>query len=245
MPGTVYHFRIGALSTAGASFGRDLTFRTKGAPPASVATGTAVNVGKNVATPTGTINPEGQRTTWYVQYVQSGLPAPYTSRTIGQTQLPAVRVPLPVSVQLTGLAPGKLYHYRFVAAHPTFTSVGNDAAFFTQPGFKRTPNMTTRTSPKRASRKPYLFTTAGTLHGALFIPSSLRCTGRVGIRYYNGRRQVAFNLVPVGSDCRFSTQVSFRRLINGRSANLHVDIFYRGNGYLNSTKKTDHNIRLG
>ncbi|HEY3728761.1 MAG TPA: hypothetical protein VGL51_16410 [Solirubrobacteraceae bacterium] len=244
-PGTIYHYRIGALSKAGSAFGKDLTLKTKGAPPASVITGPSVNVGKNDATLTGSINPEGQKTTWYVQYVQSGLPAPYTSRTIGQTVLPAVKTPLPVQVQLIGLAPGKLYHYRIVASHPTFTSVGADAAFFTLPGFKRTPHMTTRTSPNRASRKPYVFTTAGTLHGALFIPSSLRCTGRVGIRYYNGSRQVAFNLVQVGSDCRFSTQVPFKHLINGRRANLHVNIFYRGNGYLKSTSKTDHNISLG
>jgi phosphodiesterase/alkaline phosphatase D-like protein len=244
-PGTVYHYRISALSSAGSAFGVDHAFKTKGAPPASVVTGPAVNVGKNEATPTGSINPEGERTTWYVQYVQSGPPAFYTSRSIGQTDLAALKTPLPVQVQLTGLAPGKVYHYRFVASHPTFTSFGADAAFFTQPGFKRRPNMTTRTSPKRASRKPYVFTTAGTLHGANFIPSNLRCTGRVGIRYFNGSHQVAFNLVQVGSDCKFSTQVLFKRLINGHRTNLHVDIFYRGNGYLKSTSKTDHNISLG
>jgi hypothetical protein len=244
-PGTFYHYRITALSSAGGAIGKDHIFKTKGAPPASVVTGPAVNVGKNEATPTGSINPEGQKTTWFVQYVQSGPPAPYLLQTLGQTELAAVRTPLPVQVLLTGLAPGKGYHYRLVAKHPTFTSYGADGSFFTQPGFRRTPNMTTRTSPKRASRKPYVFTTAGTLHGAIFIPPSLRCTGRVGIRYYNGSHQVAFNLVQVGSDCRFSTQVSFKRLINGHRTNLHVDIFYRGNGYLKSTSKTDHNISLG
>jgi hypothetical protein len=151
---------------------------------------------------------------------------------------------VPVSVLLAGLAPGKLYHYRIVATHPHSASDGNDVLVFTQPRFRRKPTMTTRTSPRNLTRKPYTFTTAGTLHGANFIPSALRCTGRVGIRYYAGKRQVAFVLVPVGSNCRFSTPVSFRRLINGRSTPLQVKIFYRGNGYLQSTEKTDH-VTLG
>jgi hypothetical protein len=228
----------------------DHAFTTRGKPPATVVTGAAVNVGQNAATPTGSINPQGAATHWSVQYaVCPTLPAPcntavYTSSTIGLTPIPAVKTPVPVSVQIAGLAPGTLYHYRIVASRPNSTSFGNDALVFTQPRFRRRASMSTRTSPGRLSRKPYTFTTAGTLHGFNFIPSWLRCTGRVGVRYYNGRKQVAFVLVPVGANCRFSTPVSFRHLVNGRRTALQVKITYRGNGYLQSTKKTDH-VTLG
>jgi hypothetical protein len=241
-PGTTYHYRIVALNSHGVTAGHDRQFRTAGHPPADVLTGPAVDVGKNSAIVTGSINPRGQRTTWSVQY---GLTATYTAQTIGQTPLPAIRVPFPVSVGIGGLAPGTVYHYRIVASHPIFTTVGADQTFFTAVRFRRKPNMTTRTTPKHATHRPFVFTTAGTLHGFTFIPQNLRCTGRVGIRYYHGKRQVAFVLVPVGSNCRFSTPVSFSHRINGRSAKLDVKIFYRGNAYLRTTEKTDHNIRLG
>jgi hypothetical protein len=241
LPGTIYHYRIAALNKNGAAYGGDRRFRTTGHPPASVITGPAVNVGKNDATPTGSINPQGKATTWSVVY---GLSTAYTSQTLGQTQLAAVNAPLPVSAQITGLAPGKLYHYQIVAKNGPVSSAGGDQTFFTLPGFRRKPTMTTRTSPKHATRRPYVFTTGGTLHGANFVPSYLRCTGRVGIRYYNGRHQVAFVLVQVGSNCKFSTPVSFGHLINGGSTNLQVKIFFRGNPYLRQVEKTDH-ITLG
>jgi hypothetical protein len=249
-PGTVYHYRVVAISPAGSAMTPDRAFKTAGKPPAAVETGPAVNVTQNAATATGSINPHGATTQWAVQYAACPtLPAPcntalYSAQTIGQTPIPAVETPVPVSVQITGLAPGTLYHYRIFARHPHATSLGNDVLVFTQPRFRRKPTMSTRTSPRNLTRKPYTFTTAGTLHGFNFIPSWLRCTGRVGIRYYNGRKQVAFVLVPVGSNCRFSTPVSFRHLINGRRTKLQVKIFYRGNGYLRSTEKTDH-VTLG
>jgi hypothetical protein len=249
-PGTVYHYRLMAISSAGTTVSGDRAFKTAGKPPAAVLTGPAVNVTQNAASPTGSINPKGERTSWYVQYAACPtLPTPcntsvYTSQTIGQTPILPGIAPVPVSVQLTGLAPGTLYHYRIVATHPHSMSFGNDVVLFTQPRFRRKPTMTTRTSPGNLTRKPYTFTTAGTLHGFNFIPSALRCSGRVGIRYYHGRKQVAFVLVPVGSNCRFSAPVSFRHLINGRRTALQAKIFYRGNGYLTSTEKTDH-VTLG
>ena len=112
-PGTVYHYRIGAVNGSGSSAGADRTFTTKGHPPAAVVTGGTVNVGKTVATPTGVINPEGAITGWVVQY---GLTAAYGLEDFSQN-LPAVNAQLPVSVQLVGLAPATLFHYRIVAYH--------------------------------------------------------------------------------------------------------------------------------
>src|SRR5205085_9816086 len=129
------------------------------------------------------------------------LPAPcdtstYSTATIGQTPIPAVDQPVPVAVQITGLAPGTLYHYRIRATHPRAVSKGNDVLVFTQPRFRRKPTMTTRTSPSGLTRKLSRFSSASTRHCCKFFRSWLRCTGRRGIRYHNGRKQVAFVLVP-------------------------------------------------
>src|SRR5437763_15004930 len=139
IPGTIYHYRIVALNSHGAGIGQDRQYRTAGPPPPDVLTGPAVDVGKNSAIVTGSINPRGQHTTWSVRY---GLtPPPYMAQTLGQTPLPAVKAPLPVSVGIGGLAPGTLSHYAIVASHPTFTTTGPDQTFFTAGRFRRKPNM--------------------------------------------------------------------------------------------------------
>ncbi|MGH2927410.1 MAG: hypothetical protein ACRDL8_04350, partial [Solirubrobacteraceae bacterium] len=110
-PGTVYHFRISALSSAGSSAGADRTFTTTGHQPATVVTGAPVNVGRSQATPTGTVNPEGVATTWWIEY---GLTTAYGYETFPQS-LPAVAQPLAIAGPLVGLEPGTLFHYRVVA----------------------------------------------------------------------------------------------------------------------------------
>ncbi|MGI8506198.1 MAG: fibronectin type III domain-containing protein [Solirubrobacteraceae bacterium] len=240
-PGTTYHYRVVALNASGSASGVDRTFTTTGHPPASVVTGPPVNVTTTTATPTGSVNPEGAATTWVVQY---GL-TPYLSQTIAGAPLPAVSVSLPVSVPLTGLAPGKLFHYRIVATHGAVVSYGGDQTFFTYPSFRRMPKMSTRTSPSRASRTPYLFTTSGKLYGAAyFVPEPLRCTGVVAIRFYDGSRKVASGVAQVEPNCSFSTQVPFGRLIGHGPTALRVTVAFAGNGYLKPVDRTDH-VTLG
>jgi phosphodiesterase/alkaline phosphatase D-like protein len=239
-PGTLYHYRVLALNGSGAATGTDHTFTTTGHPPASVATGPAVSVSTTSATATGSVNPEGQATTWVVQY---GLTS-YTVQTIAGPPLPAVTTAEPVSVVLSGLAPGKLFHYRIVATHGKTVSIGADQTFFTYPSYRRTPKLKTRTAPSRRTHKPYVFTTSGSVNGAFFVPQALRCTGVVTIRYYNGKHQVAFTVTQVEPNCGFSTPVSFRRLIGGGPTALRVAIRYRGNGYLKPVTVNDH-VTLG
>jgi hypothetical protein len=236
-PGTIYHYRITALNRSGAAFGSDRTFTTTGHPPAAVITGSAVNVRKTLATVTGSINPEGAPTTWTAQY---GTTVSYGSQTFGQG-LAAVNAPLPVEVQLSALAPATLFHYRIVAFHDgNVISIGGDQTFFTEPFNRPKPRMTTRTSPSRDKRSPYKFTTSGTLHGASSTPAAQRCTGSVGIRYFNGHRQLAFILTPVAATCTFSGQASFKRLRGHAPARLQVTVDFRGNGYLAPADRTDH-----
>lgn len=236
-PGTTYHYRISASSAGGLGGGADRTFTTAGHPPASVITGGAVSVGKTVATPTGVINPEGEVTTWTVQY---GLTTAYGFQNFAGT-LPALATSLTVSAPLSGLAPATLFHYRIVAYHgANIASAGADATFFTEPARRPKPRMTAHTSPGRDRRSPYAFTTSGSLGGAGFIPAAQRCTGNVGVRFYNGRRQLAFVVAPVQPDCRFSVGAGFRKLHGRGPVRLRVTVDYRGNGYIAPVNRVDH-----
>jgi hypothetical protein len=241
VPGTVYHYRIVALNKSGAGTGTDHIFTTTGHPPASAVTGPPSQVGKTTATPTGTINPEGEATTWVVQY---GLTTSYGFQTFGQT-LAAIATSVTVSVQLQGLAPGTLFHYQLVAFHGSaIISRGGDQTFLTEPNPRPHPRVTTKTTPSRASRKPFVFTTGGTVKGPSFIPATLACTGNASIKYFDGKRRVASAVAVIGPNCKFSVSVSFRRLINRRPTRLNVAIHYGGNGYLAAVDRTDH-VMLG
>lgn len=236
-PGTIYHYRITAVSGSGSSTGADRTFTTTGHPPAAVVTGAPINVGPTASTPTGSINPEGEITSWVVQY---GLTPAYGYQTTSQT-LAAVTSPLAVSAQLTGLSPATLFHYRIVAYHGTsVASTGADATFFTEPATRPKPRLAAHTSPGRSRRSPYTFTTSGSVGGATLIPPAQRCAGNVGIRFYNGRRQLAFVVAPVGADCRFSASATFRRLRGRAPAAVTVRVIFRGNGYVAPATRIDH-----
>ena len=235
-PGTVYHYRVSALNKAGAASGADRKFKTTGAPPAAVVTGAPSSVLKTQATLTGTIDPEGAGTQWVIQY---GLTAAYAVQSFPQT-LPAVTGSVPVSLQLSGLAPATLFHYRVVAYHgANVVSAGADATFFTQPDRRPVPRLTARTQPAVARKSPYSFTTDGTLHGAAFIPASARCSGTVALRYYQGRKQVGVAVAPVGSDCRFTAQDTFHRRLGHGPTRLRITIHFRGNGYLAAADRTN------
>jgi hypothetical protein len=241
LPGTTYHYKILALNRSGSGAGTDRTFTTTGHPPAAAVTGPPSQVGKTTATPTGTINPEGQTTTWVVQY---GLTSAYGLETFPQT-LAAVTTAVTVSLQLQGLAAGTLFHYEIVAIHgSSVVSRGGDQTFLTEPNPRPHPRVTTRTTPTRARHRPFAFTTSGTVRGPAFIPSALACDGSASIKYFDGRRRVASTVAPIEPNCKFSAGVSFRHLIHNQSTALTVAIHYGGNGYLAPVDRTDH-VTLG
>jgi phosphodiesterase/alkaline phosphatase D-like protein len=234
VPGTEYHYRVQAQSSAGVSIGVDRTFTTAGFPPPGVVTGPAAAIGATVATPTASINPNGEQTTWAVQY---GLTASYGYETFPQALSP-VTSPLPVSTELQGLAPETLFHYRIVAYHGDSSTVGADATFFTEPLVRPKPQLTVHISPALDKRSPYTFTTSGTLGGATAIPAPQRCTGNVGIRFYNGHRELAFVVAPIAATCAFSQSASFRHDHGSGPTALRVSIDFRGNGYVAPAVRT-------
>ncbi|HET9102365.1 MAG TPA: fibronectin type III domain-containing protein [Solirubrobacteraceae bacterium] len=234
-PGTVYHFHVAALNGAGTTSGQDRTFTTTGPPPAAVVTGPAVNVGRTIATATGSINPQGAPTTWEVRY---GTTTNYTVQTIAPNDLAAVSTSLPVSILLNGLAPGTLFHYQVVGYHEGgVTSYGADQTFFTEPSTRPKPSLSARTTPSRSRHKPYSYTTSGSLGGARNIPASAKCNGSVALKYYIGSRKIGNENGPVGSDCKFSVPNAFRHI--HAPARITIKIHFNGNGYLTAANKTN------
>ena len=90
-------------------------------------TGPATSVGGTSATVTGSVDPGGEATSWYVEY---GRTTSYGSRTATRSAGNGTVV-VDVSEQLTGLTTGAAYHYRVVATNATGTSRGGDRGFTT------------------------------------------------------------------------------------------------------------------
>ena len=95
------------------------------APAAS--TGPVTSVGPATATVTGTVNPNGQATTWFVEY---GTSTSYGSKT-ANVNAGSGSANTAVSASLTGLASGTTYHYRVVASNSAGTARGADGIFTT------------------------------------------------------------------------------------------------------------------
>ncbi len=123
--GTTYHYRVVATSTAGTSRGNDGQFATLAAP--GVVTGSASSVGVSSATLHGTVDPNGQATTWSFEY---GTSTSYGSQTTAKSA-GSGNNPANVSIQITGLQKGQTFHYRLVASSSGGTTHGADATFVT------------------------------------------------------------------------------------------------------------------
>ncbi len=114
---------------------------TNGEP--TVTTGAASSVGETEATLNGTVNPNGKSTKYHFKW---GETAAYGKET---TVPPAIEGSsnTPVSANLSGLTPGKLYHYRLVAENEAGPAEGTDHTFTTlKPPPPPPPPPTTTTS---------------------------------------------------------------------------------------------------
>ncbi len=90
-------------------------------------TGPVTAVGTTSATAAGTVNPNGQSTTWYFEY---GTSASYGKKTSSRSAGSGT-ADVQVSGALTGLAAGTTYHYRLVATNNSGTTRGTDGMFTT------------------------------------------------------------------------------------------------------------------
>jgi hypothetical protein len=127
LAGQTYHFRLDATSAAGATDGADMSFTATAAAPAPTApvvtTKAASNLTATSARLNGTVNPNGQATTYYFDY---GTSTSYGSKT------PAAQAgsgKANVSVNATVTVGAGIYHFRLVASNPAGTTYGADLTF--------------------------------------------------------------------------------------------------------------------
>ena len=122
--GTVYHFRLVATNAGGTTNGGDATFTTGASqvsPPVVITAG-ATNVTSTGAQLNGTVNPEGNSTTYHFEYGRDTTYGTSTASTGAGSGSSSVAV----TAVLTGLQPGTTYHYRLVASNSGGTSKGRD-----------------------------------------------------------------------------------------------------------------------
>ena len=131
-----------------------LTATATAAAP-DVRTGNAQGIEAGAATLTGTVNPNGEATTYYFEY---GTTRRYGSRT-ADTSAGSGRSARRVEVRVEGLAPNTLYHFRLVASNPSGVRSGADQTFRT----RRQPLGLQIT----AAPNPAVFGSAATITGAL------------------------------------------------------------------------------
>ncbi|HET6865900.1 MAG TPA: fibronectin type III domain-containing protein, partial [Solirubrobacteraceae bacterium] len=92
-----------------------------------VATGTATAITTTSATVSGTVNPEGQSTTYYFEY---GTTTSYGTQT-SMAGAGSGSADVKVSTAIEPLTPNTTYHYRVVATNASGTTLGGDVSFKT------------------------------------------------------------------------------------------------------------------
>lgn len=159
-PDTTYHYRLRAASTLGANQTADETFVTLGPPRVE---SERANARTDNATVSAVIDPSGFTTECHVQYVDeatfvaSGYEAA-TSVPCSATLPPGAAGTL--SANLSGLAIGGHYRYRFIASNAAGTTTGADESFatFGIATFSVALNAADGTVDTQAGSHPYVMT---------------------------------------------------------------------------------------
>jgi hypothetical protein len=126
-PNTTYHYRLVATNASGTALGSDVSFKTPKPPVPVVSTGHAKGVTQTSATLAGTVNPEGEATTYVFQY---GTSTAYTNQTPTASAGSGTKS-VSASAAVAPLVPSTIYHYRLVASSVNGTTFGHDISFKT------------------------------------------------------------------------------------------------------------------
>ena len=117
---------VGAFVCAWAACALGASLATAASEPL-VSTGNATAITSTSATLNGSVNPEGQATTYYFEYGTTTTYGTQTASTSAGTGTAAVNVSAPIA----SLMPNTRYHYRLVATNASGTTLGSDVSFTT------------------------------------------------------------------------------------------------------------------
>lgn len=138
-----------------------------GAPTAS--TGASSGITDTQASLAGTVNPQGQLTSYAFQY---GTTTGYGQQT-ALTSAGSGAADVPITADLAGLTAGTTYHYRVIATNPTGTTVGSDQTF-----------ATTGTAPPQAPQPSASTGSATTTDGSATVNGSVNPNGLATSYYF-------------------------------------------------------------
>jgi hypothetical protein len=231
-PGTTYHYRLAVLLYAKPqpipSYGADATLTTPSSsgPPGAVGvpgvatTGSATSITRTSAILNGTVDPQNIDSVWSFAWGPTSTYAHYTP-----VQPIQGDGPMHVSVPISGLAPGTLYHFRLVVlqgSYPSQTaSAGIDVTFVTA-----TSNSTGGSSSGGSRSTPqYGVAVLGNrtlaVHGGVVSMAwvcrgtrGARCRGRIDITA-RGRVRGRPRTVSCGSG-KIVASVGHRHIVRGR-----------------------------
>jgi uncharacterized delta-60 repeat protein len=127
--GTTYHYRVVATNSGGTAYGDNGTFTTTSISNPTLGPVSASGITTTAATLNGSVNPNGAITTAYFEY---GLTTTYTSSTT-ITGVPSGTSLVNVSLPVSSLTPGTVYHYRLVAENSSGITRGTNATFTSLP----------------------------------------------------------------------------------------------------------------
>jgi alpha-amylase len=129
-PDSVYFYRVVASNTINGTptktYGATMNFRTLAVKPIVTTLG-VTNATTTAATLQGTVNPNGNLTSFYFEY---GATPSYGSATPAQDASNGTNI-LSLSAAVTGLTSGQVYYYRAVASNSFGVAYGSDQSFFT------------------------------------------------------------------------------------------------------------------
>jgi hypothetical protein len=127
-PATTYHYTLVATGGAGTVKTPDQTFTTGAPTPPVVTTGPASNVTHTEALVSGSVDPDGLDSTWELQLASE----PGVFGIVATGSVPASAGARSPSFQLSFLAPGVTYRYRFTATNQDGTVYGGEGTFTTE-----------------------------------------------------------------------------------------------------------------
>lgn len=135
-PSTKYYFRIDAQNQFGTVNGAILTFTTNGpatpgAPSADTTSATSIH--NTSATLNGTVNPNGDSTTYWFEYGSDSLLSTVLGSTTHRAVAGSGTSPISVSSPLDSLSPNTTYWYRVVSSNSYGTTDGDIVSFKTTP----------------------------------------------------------------------------------------------------------------